>query len=234
MWVPLREYLAYASGAALFVGGLGLLARRTADTAALALTIYLCAWVFVLQAPRVAKAPADTGMWLGLCESLLLMSGAWILYALLASPRSDHADNSVLRFLVSDRGVLLARCLMGFACLIFGLSHFVYARFTAEMVPTWLPYHLGFAYLTGAGHLCAGAALLSGVLPRLAATCEAIMICIFVLLIHIPGAISTPGNRLSWTMLFIASALAGAAWNAATSLRNAPWGLREVSAVPLL
>jgi len=85
--------------------------------------------------------------------------------------------------------------------------------------PAWLPYRLSFAYLTGAGHFAAGLAMLSGIIPPLAATLEASMITSFVLLVHIPGVRAEPHSRLQWTMLSVASALAGAAWLMAVSLR---------------
>jgi uncharacterized membrane protein YphA (DoxX/SURF4 family) len=85
------------------------------------------------------------------------------------------------------------------------------------MVPAWLPAHVFFAYLTGAGHMAAGAGMLLGVLRRTAAVLEAAMISCFVLLLHIPGVISAPSSRLQWTMLCVATALAASAWAAAAA-----------------
>jgi uncharacterized membrane protein len=121
-------------------------------------------------------------------------------------------------------GMRIARFLFAVSCLELGLSHFVYAEGTASMVPAWLPDRLGFAYLTGAGHFAAGVAILFAIFPRLAATMEAIMISLFVLLVHLPGVASEPASRLKWTMLFVATALAGSAWAIARSLRDASWG----------
>lgn len=42
-----------------------------------------------------------------------------------------------------------------------------------ELVPTWLPLRVSWVYLTGAGHVAAGLAILIGVVPRLAAVLEA-------------------------------------------------------------
>jgi hypothetical protein len=42
------------------------------------------------------------------------------------------------------------------SCVVFGLSHFAFAAFTADMIPQWLPERLWLAYLTGAGHVAAG------------------------------------------------------------------------------
>jgi uncharacterized membrane protein len=123
---------------------------------------------------------------------------------------------------------MAARILFGAACLVFGVSHFLYADFTAQMVPAFLPFHLPLAYITGAGHFAAGLALISGVLSRLAAVCEAAMMSLFVVLVHIPmvvAPIPADMTQLFWTMLCVACALSGAAWLLAASLKDRPWGL---------
>ncbi|MGO9008743.1 MAG: DoxX family membrane protein [Bryobacteraceae bacterium] len=225
-WVPWRETLAYASGILLLAGGIGMLVKRTAAPCALAMATYMLSWVLVLQVPRAAAAPGNVGVWLGVSESTVLMTGGWMVFASLARP----ADQLRMRFVTGSGGARVARLLFGAACLVLGLSHFVYADGTASMVPAWLPDRMGFAYLTGAGHFAAGLGILCGVLPRLAATMEAIMISLFVLLVHIPGVASAPTSRLQWTMLFVASALAGAVWAIARSLRDASWGWARRSA----
>jgi uncharacterized membrane protein len=197
-----------------------MLVKRAAALSAFVITAYLLSWVLILQAPRVVNAPGNVGMWLGFCENLFLMSGGWILFASLAGPGNTLG----MKFFTSISGVRVARCLIGISCLVFGLSHFVYLDGTASMVPAWMPYHIGFASLTGAGHFAAGLGILFAVLPRLAATLEAIMISLFVMLVHIPGVASGPANRMQWTMLFVASALAGAAYTTARSLQRRSWG----------
>ena len=216
-WVGWRQGLAYVSGVLLLGVGVGMLVRRTARPSTLIMTIYLTTWVLLLQLPRVVHAPTNVGMWLGFCESSVLVCGGWILFLSLAGPKREFAR----RFLSSPR---VPRLLFGACCVVLGLSHFVYVTGTAAMVPAWLPDRVAFAYLTGAGHFAAGFAILFSVIPRLAATLEASMISSFVLLVHVPGVFSAPGSRLQWTMLFVASALAGAAWVVVGSLRASPWG----------
>jgi uncharacterized membrane protein len=228
MGVPAREILAHLSGALLLAGGLGLLVKRTAGPASFTMAAFLLGWVLMLQIPRVVHTPGNEGMWLGLAETTVLMTGGWTLFASLANPQA----RARMSFITSDRGTRLARLVFGFACLPLGLSHFVYTEGTAGMIPAWIPAHLGFAYLTGAGHIATGLAVLFGVLPRLAATCEAAMISLFVILIHIPGAAAEPSSRFAWTMVFVASALAGAVWAIAASLRNNAWGWTRWSPQP--
>jgi uncharacterized membrane protein len=141
IWVPWREALAHASGFLLLSCGIGMLIRRSASLASLIMAIYLLGWVLVLQAPRAAHDPANIGMWLGVGESTVLMSGGWILFASLADPEAKLK----MPFITGICGVGTARFLVGIACLILGASHFVYADGMAGMVPAWLPDRLGFA-----------------------------------------------------------------------------------------
>lgn len=162
-WVPWRESLAHASGALLLAGGIGMLVKRTARTSALVMTIYMLSWVLVLQAPRAVPAPLNVGSWMGFAESSWLTCGGWILFASLAGP----GDRLTMKF---AGGIRVARFLFGASCIELGLSHFVFAEGTAGMVPAWLPDRLGFAYLTGVGHIAAGVGILIAIFPRLAAT----------------------------------------------------------------
>jgi uncharacterized membrane protein len=202
--LPHREAFAYASGAILLAGGLGMLAGRTARAASLALAGFVTLWLVLLQVPRVAALPLDPGRWLGFCENAVLASGGWMLWAFCAGPGRAAP-------------VRAGRYCYAAALPLIGLSHFVYVAATATMVPAWLPARVFFAYLTGAGHMAAGAGMLLGVLRRAAAVLEAAMISCFVLLLHVPGVCAAPSSRLQWTMLFVASALAGSAWAAAAA-----------------
>ncbi len=113
------------------------------------------------------------------------------------------------------RGTLLkiARIVAGLSACVFGFAHFNYIDFTASMVPSWIPPHGVFwAWATGAGHLAAGLALVSGIQSRLAATLLAGMMASFVVLLHLPRVVAAPDQHIEWIMLGVSSMLAGAAW----------------------
>lgn len=221
--VPWRETLAHLSGILLLAGGLGLLIKRTAKCSAVVMTIYLLTWVLFLQGPIAAGAPTQVWAWLGVAENLVMTIGGWTLFASLTGPE----DKSRLSRTTGPKGTRVSRILFGASCLVLGLSHFVYSDPTTAMVPAWLPNRLGFAYVTGIGHLAAGVGILLGILPRLAATLEALMISLFALLLHLPAVVKEPASRMQWTMLFVAIMLAGAVWTIARSLQSEPWGLRR-------
>jgi uncharacterized membrane protein len=195
-WVPGRTALAYASGVIMLLGGVGLLFETTAAASIRVLFPYLIIW-FLLKVPALVVAPGTEAVWLGAGELAVLLAGGWTLFA---------------RLTASEKGIRLARILFAVSLLPIGLSHIVYVKATAELVPAWLPFRTGWAYLTGAGHMAAGLGVLFSVLPRVAATAEAAMLSIFTLLVWIPAIVAAPTTRLPWTAFFISWAIAAAAW----------------------
>jgi uncharacterized membrane protein len=228
--LPLREPLAYASGLLLLVCGLAMLLPRTARLATLIMTVNLLLWLLLLRLPPLLAKPGNVSLWLGVGETLMLVTGGWILLAAVSAPAGEPSAGPSSG-LTGARGVRWARCLYGVALPIVGLSHFVYLKGTAAMIPGWIPFHEGFACLTGAAHIVAGLGILFAVLSRLAATLEAIMISLFTLLVFVPNIADAPGTRLPWTAFFISAALAGAAWAVAGSLQGAAWGLGRKASV---
>lgn len=218
-WVGARQILATISGAILFAGGLGLLFRASGALAALALTLFLLSWVVLLKLPLAAAKPLEAVSWLGVAEDLAMTCGLWAVFGAVARGQAGLD----IGFLTSDSGLRVARILFGLSCLVFGWAHFVYADFTAHMIPDWLPAHVPLAYITGAGHVAAGVALISGVLPRLAATLEGVMMAIFVVVVHV-ALLPSPHIQLNWTLLFVAVSLTGSAFAVAWTVRDRPWG----------
>jgi uncharacterized membrane protein len=228
-WLPWPRGLAYASGAFLLPAGIGLLFKRTAARCALALTVYQLIWVLVRGADVVSDV-TSIGPWQGFCETLGLMVGSWMLWACLV-PAGDPLR---IKLLDDERAMRVARFLFGVSCVVFGLAHFAYAKFTAQVIPPWFPARLSLAYLTGACHVAAGLGLLSSIFARLAATLEAVMLSAFVLLVHVPSIVVAPAPKwaptpqVQWTELLLAWVLAASAGIVAASLRNRPWGWKWI------
>jgi uncharacterized membrane protein len=212
-WIPGRTILAYSSGIIMLFGGAGLLSRATVKWSARILFPYLIIWV-LLKVPAVVVAPQMEAVWLGIGELAVLLAGGWILFATLGMPREE----SPLRFATGENGIHLAQMLFAVALLPIGLSHLVYVKETAELVPAWLPYRVGWAYLTGAGQIACGLGVLFSIFPRVAATAEACMISLFTLLVWAPAILAAPRTRLPWTAFFISWAIAAAAWVVAQNI----------------
>lgn len=92
---------------------------------------------------------------------------------------------------------------------IFGVFHFMNANAMAGMVPGWIPGGVFWVYLTGAALLAAAISIMLQKKSSLATLLLAIMIGIFALTIHLPGA--ADGDQASMTMFLKDMAIAGAA-----------------------
>src|ERR1700692_163589 len=206
-WIPGRTFLAYGSGVIMLLGGGGLLFRATAVCAVRILFPYLIVWL-LLKVPALVVAPQMEAVWLGFGELAVLLAGGWVLFARLAGLR----EGSPLTFATGENGVRIARMLFAVSLIPIGLSHLVYVKETAALVPAWLPYRVGWAYLTGAGQIACGLGVLFSIFPRVAARAEASMITLFTLLIWGPAILAAPRTRLPWTAFFISWAIASAAW----------------------
>jgi uncharacterized membrane protein len=206
-WVPGRTALAYGSGVLMVVGGLGLLFRATSVWSVRILFPYLIVWT-LLKVPALFVAPQIEGVWLGVAELTVLLAGGWVLFARLSGLR----DGSVWGFVVGDKGVRAARILFAVSLIPIGLAHLVYGKDTAALVPAWLPYRLGWAYLTGVGQIACGIGVLFSIFPRVAAVVEAAMLSLFALLVWGPAVVATPKARLPWTAFLISWAIAAGAW----------------------
>jgi uncharacterized membrane protein len=195
-----RATLALASGAILALAGVLLLIGRTRPWGALLAGLFIGFWVVGLHVPRVAARPSELTVWLGLAECLAISSGALLLFR----GKGDGFGQACV-------------ILFGIACVMFGISHFAFAQFTASMIPTWLPRRLELAYLTGAIHALTGLALLIGRWRRWAAGIEAAMMSSFVVLVHAPRVMAHPTDRTELTLLFVAITLSAAAWSVTAS-----------------
>jgi len=191
-WVPGRTILACASGLIMLLGGVGLLFERTVAWAVRVLFPYLIVWL-LLKVPALIVAPQMEAVWLGVGELAVLLTGGWTLFASLAGLR----EGSRLTWATSEKSLRIARVVFALSLLPIGLSHIVYVKETADLVPSWLPYRAGWAYLTGAGQIACGLGVLLSILPRLAAMTEAAMISLFTLLVWAPAIVAAPSHRLA-------------------------------------
>jgi len=200
-WVAWRTALACVCAAVPLVAGIALLFRRIAPAASLVLFVYVALWWLLFKVPPVFTDPLTELSWLDCGMYGMLLAGAWTLYA----------DIGERPFLGGERGLKLARVLFGLGLIPTGLSHFVYVNLTVPLVPSWLPFRLGWAYFTGACHLAAGVGILSGVRARLAAQLESAMLGIFTILVWVPAVIAAPGTRSNWTEFWLSWAITAAA-----------------------
>ncbi|MES1201142.1 MAG: hypothetical protein ABUS57_06800 [Pseudomonadota bacterium] len=204
-WTPVpsalanHDLLAYAHGGFLVLGALGLLVPMTRQAAAFALAA-LWAFYSALHVPlAIADWKAGVG---GLAECVGLTAGC-----LLASG--------------STLAQPIARYSFGLAMPVFGLVHFLYPDAVATWIPGYIPGPgVYWAYATGAAHVAAGLAMLTGVMAPIASLLNALMYTSWLLILHLPRTYAAPHDRHEWTTTCVAFAINGAAWMLATYLAH--------------
>jgi len=218
-WVPGRTALAYLCAFISLASGLGLLWRRTAAVAARVIFASLMVWLLVLRLPNlffqhplvlVAWAFGSTGV---------MAAAAWVLYVWFAGDR----DRQLLGFIADKRGVRIARVLYGVSLIPFGLAHFMYVDATTVLIPNWLPWHVAWAYFTGAAFIAAGLAVTFGVVGRLAAALSTLQMGLFSVIVWVPRVLAGPLNDFQWGEFVVTWALTAGAWVVADSYRGTPW-----------
>ena len=84
--------------------------------------------------------------------------------------------------------------------------------FVPNMVPSWMPAHLFWAYFVGCALLAAATSLTVRKFVRLSSTLLGLMFFLFVCMIHIPNALAHPKDRFAWAVALRDLSFAGGAW----------------------
>jgi uncharacterized membrane protein YphA (DoxX/SURF4 family) len=220
-FVPGIPFLAYLTGLVLLAAGLAIAANRHARLAAVLLGILFLLCVLLFQVKDVAAHPADVGVRTVAFETLTMCGVAWMLAGTLpASPSQSH------RWKSAENGLIKAgRYLFAVSAIVFGIDHFLVIPLIVSLIPGWLPGGgLFWTYLTAFAFIAAGVSLATGYLARWAGFMLGIMFLLWVLLLHGPRVVSYPRshNPDEWSSAFIAFAIWGGSWIAASALSTEP------------
>jgi uncharacterized membrane protein YphA (DoxX/SURF4 family) len=211
--VPTGSILAYLCALISLTCGVASLWQRAATVAVRVLLASLLIWFVLIRAPEVWPAPTVLVSWYSCAETAVIIAAVWVLYVWFAT----DWDNRRLSLVTAVHGLRIARILYAASLVFFGVSHFVYVEQTTPLVPSWLPWHLFWAYFTGAAYIAAGAAILTGVCARLAAPLAAVQIGLFTLLVWVPIVAAGTKDPFQWSETILSWTLTAAAWVIADS-----------------
>ena len=224
VWQPVpssmagREALAYCCALLSLAAGVGLLWHRTAPSAARVLLTSLVGWLVAWRVRPLFAAPLLESSW-SLADTTVMIAGTSVLFAWFAT----DWDERHLGFATGHKGVRIARVLYGLGLIPFGYAHFANISGTATLVPSWLPWHVGWAYFTGSTFILASIAILVGRFGAVAAALSTVQIGLFALLVWIPILATGPRRAFQWMEFATTLALMAAGWVVADSYsRTAP------------
>ncbi|HEY4441768.1 MAG TPA: hypothetical protein VGN14_15010 [Candidatus Elarobacter sp.] len=206
MWSHLRPagpvaapLLAWLLAIAQVLAGAGLMIPRTARVAACALcAVYL--FFALATVPGIVRAPASYARYGDFFEQLAVACGAAGIFGGTALRRWSRIG--------------FAACTISFA-----LAQIVYLRFTASLVPRWLPPNGTFwAIATTVAFALAAVAVLIDRRAQLALRLTALMLALFGVLVWVPQvAAARPSVTADWSELIETLLIAASAWVLARS-----------------
>jgi len=208
-WQTLRQIWSLPFGiviggclmALLIAAGIGIQFPPTAHPAAAVLIV-----VFLLFSlaciPGIIAAPAVYAQYGSLFEQFSLLSGS---IALFSATEANAARAAAF--------ARLARLGLGVCAISFTLGQIFYLRFTADLVPKWIPPNQKFwAILTTIAFGLAALAILSNRQARLATRLMTLMLALFGVLVWVPRLIAHPEAHGNWSEFGLTFLITGAAW----------------------
>ncbi len=137
------------------------------------------------------------------------MCGAAILLFLIAL---WAAKTDIARARGLDKIVVLSNLCFALPLAVFGAEHLSAAQFIQQGVPSYVPWHLFWAYFVGFALLAASLSIATKIQVRWSGLLFGIMMFLFVAMMDIPGALAKPGDRFGWTLLLRELAFGGGGW----------------------
>jgi hypothetical protein len=202
LWsLPLGRIIGGCLMAAQIAGGIGMQCPRTVRLASIVLSVvYLLSSLACI--PAIIRAPVIYATYGSFFEQFCLLSGAIALYA--------ATEVNAAKAVVFAR---LARLGLGLSAASFTLGQIFYLRFTASLVPKWIPPNQMFwAVLTTIAFALAAIAILLNFQARLALRLMTLMLALFGVLVWIPRLIAHPHAHGNWSEFALTLLITGASW----------------------
>jgi uncharacterized membrane protein len=210
-WTAETGAWAWLIGAGFLVAGVCMVAKKWARAATVLLAAVFLFRVLIVFLPKLFVNLRDPGPWTSGAEVMALGAAALVLAGELELSNSMSWESLVL----------VGRFLFSAALVVFAVQHFLYAKFIATLIPSWIPGHLFWAYFVGVAFIAAALSLATKIQGRLAASLLGLMFLLWVIVLHIPRIIAASHNGDEWTSGMIALAMCGGSFVLAGALRQA-------------
>ncbi|HYE73159.1 MAG TPA: hypothetical protein VEF04_07510, partial [Blastocatellia bacterium] len=222
--VPGRLVWAYLSGVFLIIAGAMILIGKRARWAAVLAGLVIFVWAFVRHIPLAVADSYLGGVWTQTGKALVLFGGS---LAVAGSLPKEKGRDRMISLINSQTGFLYSGLVsLSLFMILAGIQHFLFDKFVATLVPRWIPGDYFWTYFAGVALIAGGIGLLIPQTARLAALLSGLMIFLWVLMLHIPRAVSGLYDiKSEWLAVFEALAFSGLAFLIAGSLPQREYGL---------
>lgn len=198
-WVHQYSLFAFVSGAVMIV--LGIVATGLVKIALLQpaqvcqwLGYYFLALIISCHLPYLLfifpHKLYHLGVWADLLKELAFAGGSFVIAgSFLNDSFLPDQNNSAAR---ADKFLLAGRLFFCTTMVAFGCSHFAYNEAISQIVPKWFGMPRFWTYFGGVALIGSGLAIALKIFLKPVALLLALMLFLWLLLLHVPGAIRNP------------------------------------------
>lgn len=136
----------------------------------------------------------------GMCAA-----GAVVFVIGIAAARRDIAKARGL-----DKILALTNVSFAVPLAVFGALHLFGPAFVKALVPAYMPGRMFWVYFVGCALIAAAISIAARTAVQWSGLLVGIMMFLFVAMIHLPGAIAQPNNRIIWMVVFREMSFGGA------------------------
>jgi uncharacterized membrane protein YphA (DoxX/SURF4 family) len=199
------NFLVYLVAAILVIAGLFITFMQQVKPVASGLGIFLLLFVIAGHLPqRLINHPGILGAWTDALKLLALAGGAFMVAMAFPGKKSYGSIEKI---------ALCGPYFFAVMLIVFGIDHFLYTDFVKSLVPAWIPGSLFWTYVGAIGLMGAGLAILINFKPKIISLLLAIMLFLWLVVLHIPRAAMAPvtDRANEWTSVFECLAFSGMA-----------------------
>jgi uncharacterized membrane protein len=122
------------------------------------------------------------------------------------------AKNEIAEARGLDKIVALSNLCFAIPLAVFGALHLFGPDFVKDLVPKYMPGRMFWVYFIGVALIAASLSIAAKIGMRWSGLLFGIMMFLFVAMIHLPGALRDPRDRIIWVIVFREMSFAGAGW----------------------
>lgn len=122
------------------------------------------------------------------------------------------AKNDIAEARGLDKIVALSNLCFAIPLAVFGALHLFGPRFVIDIVPEYMPWRVFWVYFVGCALIAASLSIATTIGVRWSGLLFGIMMFLFVAMIHLPGALRDPHDRVIWTIVLREMSFGGAGW----------------------
>jgi uncharacterized membrane protein len=141
-----------------------------------------------------------------------MVVAVWIAFVALSAIGAWCARRAFAAARGLERLVALANAFFAMPLAVFGAEHLAGDEGIASLVPSYMPWRPFWLYFVGVALVAASLSIATRTLVRWSGLLFGVMMFLFVAMLHLPGALSSPHERIGWVIVLRELSFGGGGW----------------------